>query len=66
MLQSPEMRLKRAHRHDQFLWTEEDVQRFYHAARIYGDGPGSNRLIAQYIGNGIVQHAAAATRSWSR
>jgi hypothetical protein len=52
LMDSAEMRAQRAYRDDNYSWTEEDLEKYEEAFQIYGHGPRSNRLIAEYIGNG--------------
>jgi len=55
-LNSPEQQKHRSYRNDskaRHIWTEKEVLRFKDAFKKYGNGPTSNRKIAEYIGNGV-------------
>jgi len=55
-LDSEEQQKQRSYRNDskaRHIWTEKEVLRFKEAFQKYGNGPTSNRKIAEYIGNGV-------------
>jgi len=55
-MEAPEQQKQRSYRNDskvRHIWTEKEVLRFKEAFSKYGNGPTSNRKIAEYIGNGV-------------
>eukprot|EP01103_Thecamoeba_quadrilineata_P016574 TRINITY_DN556_c0_g1_i4.p1 TRINITY_DN556_c0_g1~~TRINITY_DN556_c0_g1_i4.p1 ORF type:complete len:244 (-),score=25.29 TRINITY_DN556_c0_g1_i4:177-908(-) len=68
-INSDENQKKLSYRTDsstRYVWTEDDINKFHEAYRTYGNGPKSNKQIAQTIGKGVHPNHVAHFKQYLR